>query len=423
MKKSVPLRAFAVTFAVCLGSWSVSAQETEGDPRLAEWVNALASPDGGVRARAGRELLARGREGIRALLDAAAGRNVIIAEEARQILTSAGPEAIDTIREVGYYKAFDHRERLEEALTAVARMGQPVLPRMLETLTTGDPVGSRFGFAVGVLLRMRGPAVEPMIRLLKHPNPKVRYEATVLLAQWGDSRAFDGLLEALQDEDSNVRAYAADGLGNIGDHRAVEALLGQLNDPKGEPRRAAIAALGRMYEPRLLHPIARLARGDGDILVRETASNVLMERSRDRVGIRVGKRYRPYALSPADRPWIQLGFALRFALTAAVLLGLALWLPRRIAKGVAPLWLPVALALGAAATAGFLWGRVVDHIWGAVEDMLLFGVVPATAAFGYALLPVRESARRAVGAWLTTIAGFYLGYGVGWVVLWGYLGI
>jgi hypothetical protein len=426
MNEGVSLRPFALAVAVSLCAWSAFPQETEQDLRLAERVNALASPDAKIRAQARQELLASGREGIRALLDAAAGRNMIVAEQAREALTSAGPGAIRIIEEVGYYKAFDHRERLDEAVAAVARMGEPVLPRMLETLTTADPAGSSFGFAVGVLLRMEGPAVKPMIQLLKHPKAKVRYEAAVLLAQWRDPRAFDALVEGLADDDPAVRRYCALGLGDIGDHRAVEALLAALHNSVFGVRQAAAAALGKLYERRLLKPLARLARSDEDIQVRSTASNVLTYYSRDPVGIRLGKRYKPYALSPERQPWIQLGFAFRFALTGAVQLGSALWLSRRMVGKGGLHWPSVVWIAVVAGGSGFLWGRVVDNIWGSIEDQLLFVVVPLVAGVGFLGGKLFcADARRRLLVWRatgTTVVCFYVGYGLGWLALWGYFG-
>jgi len=77
-----------------------------------------------------------------------------------------------------------------------------------------------------------------------------------------------------------------------------------------------------------------------------------------------------------------------------------------------------------AAGAGFLWGRVVEHIWYLVENVLLFGVIPMIAVAGFlavrALVP--RARRLAVRAWFATVASCYAGYGVGWLALWGYLG-
>ncbi len=148
-----------------------------------------------------------------------------------------------------------------------------------------------------------------------------------------------------------------------------------------------------------------------------------MEDSHDPVAVRIGKRYKPLALSPARQGMIQLGFALGFALTGAVLFGLALWLPRvmRRAEGCRRVYTAIAVTLAGAM--GFHWGRVVDSIWGTVENLLLFGFVPVVAVLGYAFIVVCDGERRARRPWEVTLAGFYVGYGVGWLALWGYFGI
>lgn len=419
-------RVLALALGVSL--WFSGAEahvEVPDDPQVVELISQLASADPQVRTKAGRELLAPGPLGLRALLDAAAGRNAVVAEEARKVLTSAGPEAIDRLRAVGLLTAADHPERREEAIRAVARMGGAAMPHVLRTFARGDPAGDDWAFAMWVLNVMGDLSTEPLIPLLKHPTPQVRHSTATILSQRGDPRTYDAFLEGLGSEDEGVRTPCARGLGNIGDHRAAGALLTALNDQGFTTRRAAAAALGKLWEPRFLRPLARLARADKDIEVRDTASNVLMSYSHDPVGVRIGKRYKPYRLSPAYELTIQLAFALRFALTGGFLLVLAVIVARRMRAGDGAHWVTVAWTAGLAGGVGFLWGRVVEHIWYVIEYLLLFGVVPAVGVLG--CVPVlmflrRETARPAVRAWLITVGGFYAGYWIGWLALWGHLG-
>lgn len=415
----------ALALGVSLCASAAPAQEPPDAPHTVELIKLLASSDTEVRRKAGQGLLGSGQLGLRALLDAAAGRNAVVAEEAKKVLTSAGPEAIDRIREAGNLSAYDRPWREHEAAAAVARMGETVLPRALRDFTTADPAGSGFGFATGVLNQMGDLSTEPLIPLLKHPTPQVRHSTATMLAQRGDPRTYDAFLEGLGSEDAWVQAECARGLGNIGDRRVSDALLGALHDRSWVVRQAAAAALGKLWEPRFLRPLARLAQGDEEKNVRDTASNVLMFYSHDPVGVRIGKRYKPYRLSPAYELTIQLAFALRFAVTGGFLLMLAVVVARRMRGGDGAHWVTVAWTAGLAGGAGFLWGRVVEHIWYVIEYLLLFGVVPAVAVLG--CVPVlmflrRETAGPAVRAWLITVGGFYAGYGVGWLALWGYLG-
>jgi hypothetical protein len=79
----------------------------------------------------------------------------------------------------------------------------------------------------------------------------------------------------------------------------------------------------------------------------------------------------------------------------------------------------LALALGA------YWGRFVEHIDAGVERMLLLMCVPAVLFIGWLLGEPGAGAfrlsRKRV-AWVWTVATFYVGYGVGWLLLWGHLG-
>lgn len=416
------LAGLLILGSIC--SLGAEAQEPPDEPHIVRLVGLLASADEGVREEAGRELLASGKLGLRALLDAAGGKNLIVAEEARSVLTSAGPEAIDRLVEASNLSPWDRPLRRVEAITAVARMGPTVISRMLERFTNGNPAVD-WSFAGGVLFRMR--AVEVLIPLLKHPTPEVRRTVSSMLANIGDPRAYDAFIQGLRSDDVAVRMECARGLGNLGDHRAAEPLLHGLRDESWAPRQAAVAALGKIYEPRFLKPLARLARSDEEIGVRDTASNVLMYYSRDPVGVRIGKRYKPAWLSPAKQPAIQLGFAMRLGLTYALLLGLATLLPWKIREGNPGerRWASVALAVGLAAALGFFWGRVVEHVWNLIEYLLLFFMVPLAAVSGYLLilLLAKGAAHALSRRWLTIVGGLYLGYGVGWLALWGYLGL
>jgi hypothetical protein len=382
----------------------------------------LGSPDAADRASADREIRALGTAAIPQLLDAAAGPNLLTAEPARELLTALGPSAIEALNRAGMVGYYDHRQRYEEALDAVARMGPEVLPRMVEIFTTSHTGGSLFGFSVGVMARLR--AVETLIPFLKHPKPRLREQAAGLLANLADPRAHDACVEGLSSEDATVRMMCARLLGNIRAHDAADALLARLSDDAFTVREEAASALGAIYERRFLPPLARLARSDGHRTVRNTAANILIRYSEEPIAIRVGKRYKPWGISPAQQPAILFGFGVRMALTSAFLIAFAVWLmrlpgrPAGDARRVLGTMVFIALGLG------FLWGFVVDNIWGTLENILLFGVMPATAAFGYALIVVAgDSARRwLLHRWSVIVGGFYASYAIGWLGLWGYLG-
>jgi len=69
-----------------------------------------------------------------------------------------------------------------------------------------------------------------LVEMLQHEDREVRLRATFKLAELGDERAVDNLLDLLLDEDTSTRmqSRASLALGRIGDERAVDVLLSQL---------------------------------------------------------------------------------------------------------------------------------------------------------------------------------------------------
>jgi HEAT repeat protein len=83
------------------------------------------------------------------------------------------------------------------------------------------------------------------------------------------------LLEALEGEYFTVRARAALALANIGDGRAVEPLLQALKDPEDEVRGAACLALGAFKDPATFDDITNVLLDDPKIEVRQAAAKAL----------------------------------------------------------------------------------------------------------------------------------------------------
>ena len=64
-------------------------------------------------------------------------------------------------------------------------------------------------------------ALEPLIALFKKTR---RSSLATLLGNWGDARAVELLIEAMEDPDGHVRYYAARALGKLGDAQALPVL-------------------------------------------------------------------------------------------------------------------------------------------------------------------------------------------------------
>ena len=69
------------------------------------------------------------------------------------------------------------------------------------------------------------PAVDYLIKAMKHEDLWIRYLMIDARGNSGDTRAVEPIMSALKkDESQDVRFMAAESLGNLGDKRAVSAL-------------------------------------------------------------------------------------------------------------------------------------------------------------------------------------------------------
>jgi hypothetical protein len=84
---------------------------------------------------------------------------------------------------------------------------------------------------VGALMQMGPAAVEPLLPLLKHEDPKLRCLAAGLLSKIPDPRLVVPLMAALHDPEAGVVQCAASGLVLLDDPRAAAPLAALLKDP------------------------------------------------------------------------------------------------------------------------------------------------------------------------------------------------
>ncbi|MDD4454741.1 MAG: HEAT repeat domain-containing protein [Candidatus Methanomethylophilaceae archaeon] len=93
-------------------------------------------------------------------------------------------------------------------------------------------------------------ATEPLIRLLKSPDPDLRWRAASLLGDSHDRRAVGPLIAALEDADGHVSTSAAIALGEIGDQNAVDPLIRAFKTGGADLRTCSIIALGKIRSER-----------------------------------------------------------------------------------------------------------------------------------------------------------------------------
>ena len=105
-------------------------------------------------------------------------------------------------------------------------------------------------------------AVEPLIALLKHENPRVRWGAIQALWRLKNLRSLAPLCSALKDEDDYVRRAASYALGQLGDRQAIEPLLIALQDENAGVRIAASLAFGQIGAAAVKPLLAFLVKTD-----------------------------------------------------------------------------------------------------------------------------------------------------------------
>ncbi|MBE9229757.1 HEAT repeat domain-containing protein [Phormidium sp. LEGE 05292] len=128
--------------------------------------------------------------------------------------------------------------------------------------------------------------VDELIKDLQNPDPAKRRKAIWELAQRGDSRAIQPLVNSLIDADSKQRCLILEAISQIG-HRTLKplqrGLVISLQDENAEVRKNAIRDVTRIYE--LMAQISHLLRhaiDDPDAEVQETAKWAMTQMNRMR---------------------------------------------------------------------------------------------------------------------------------------------
>jgi HEAT repeat protein len=199
-----------------------------------------------------------------------------------------------------------------EAGMAMARMGEPALDVLINSLRNGDENNRRrrcvsamaLGWMVGGEIlgdkwKSINRAVEALVAESGSDDRRLRYELAQALGMTGDLRAIEPLviglrydvtvvrrsaakalkemiafasfslsaivpplIEALDDADADVRYNAIAALGKLRDPRAIEPLFACLQHPDPEMAYCAVSALANIGDPQLTKPLCNLLRED-----------------------------------------------------------------------------------------------------------------------------------------------------------------
>ncbi len=173
-----------------------------------------------------------------------------------------------------------------------ARAVEPIIKAMMPKGLKSSALELSAG--TKALTKIGEPALEPLLRLAKHEDPKVRRYSLMALGEVGDTSEFETILGALGDKDKFVRAAAARSLGRVGGRKAVLHLIDALKDDYWLVRGNAAWALGRMGDCCSAEALIELLN-DPDSWPREAAAESLFKIT----GEEFGKDYKKW------RKWIE----------------------------------------------------------------------------------------------------------------------
>ena len=170
---------------------------------------------------------------------------MVLRPAARQALVEFGPAAFEGLIATLKDDNFETRSIAAEFL------GNLKDRRAVGPLVAALKDAYRPDTAIDALVKLRAPAVEPLLAKLKDLDPYVREYAATALGRIKDVRAVEPLVAALKDSAPHVRNAAARAfVDGITDPRAVAPLIAALKDPDWTVREGAALALAQAQERR-----------------------------------------------------------------------------------------------------------------------------------------------------------------------------
>jgi len=191
---------------------------------------------------------------------------------AQQLLSSMSPKergrGADILGQLGVTKWTFPRECVDSLLERLAVEHEPT-------------VLNSIAVALGHLGDER--AVQPLVALMNHPDPDVRYGVVFGLMGHPHSEAVAALIKLSDDPDEEVRNWATFGLGSqleeVDTPEIRDALVRRLDDAVAEVRGEALVGLSRRRDARVVGPLRRELESKNVIILAVEAAEALGDRS------------------------------------------------------------------------------------------------------------------------------------------------
>jgi HEAT repeat protein len=181
------------------------------------------------------------------------------------------PYLMDALRDSYWW--YERDQAVSHLLDAIAKMGNAVVPSLIETLN--DKEGTVKKFAALLLARLPDErAIEPLSISLYDTHFDVCRASAEALASIG-APAIPILLDALHHPEAWIRQQAIIGLSKSRDPQVVPTLLNLMNDENRDVRKEVIQSLGELRDPRALPALQELAASRTDREIATLAKQAL----------------------------------------------------------------------------------------------------------------------------------------------------
>jgi len=219
---------------------------------IQQMIECMGDTRGMVRLGFAEALGVVGKNAAAPLMEALASHpNVVVQRAAAKTLTLIGDLKSIPVLLNSFLHDEDQVVR-NSSIGALARMGETVVPELLEIIADRDRDETIKGHAAWALAFIGVKAKEQIYAAINSSSDDLRSAvvgAVLKIAEEEpEERAFKLLMDSLQDPATNVRSEAAAAVGNLGYKPAIPILIELLDNSELESRKSAALALMKIKD-------------------------------------------------------------------------------------------------------------------------------------------------------------------------------
>ncbi len=153
-------------------------------------------------------------------------------------------QKIDSLFVIASSGEVKYRDMVEPAIEAIANIGAPAVPPLIEKLDT-QSARDRVTL-ISILTKIGTPAVPKLVEALGRPNWLVVQRVCWALGDIKDSSAIEPLKQVAHHLNWQVREYSIRALGNIGNVKGLSTVMNAFSDSVGAVRKSAVFSSGQI---------------------------------------------------------------------------------------------------------------------------------------------------------------------------------